>query len=91
MRHDSCPHCHTRSGLEKFYTLVFTLTEWPLVFLYGLVVFAFGEKFHHSIELTSFFAFLAVIPLLIKVIEKQGCSNCGMESRTKSAVDRVEI
>lgn len=93
MSHDRCPHCHTKSGLHKFYTLVLSFENWPYAFLYALVVLAFGEKFHHTSGLTSVFVVAAIIPVLVRLIQKQGCSNCGVEYRLEanSEIEKVEI
>lgn len=81
MKHKTCPHCHTYSGLRNYSSLLLTLEDWPMVLLYSVVIVAFGEKFNHSIAITSLFVGLALIPLIFKRLSKSACDNCGIEFR----------
>ena len=91
MQHDSCPHCHTRSGLNSFYTLVLSLQDWPLAFLYAIVVLAFGEKFNHSISTTAMFISLAIVPVVFRLVLKHACDNCGVEFRADKELEQARV
>ena len=62
-----------------------------MVFVYTLVVMAFGEKFNYSSNSTAIFAALAVVPLLFRVLNRYSCDNCGMEFRSDAGPEPVQV
>lgn len=76
---DSCPNCHTRSGLSRYKVILLSFDSLPFAFLTAIVVLAFGEKFNYSMAATSLFAAFAVIPQLFTLDSKTNCENCGVD------------
>lgn len=79
MRSNSCPHCHTRSGLNQYKVFILSLDNWIELFLCTLVVAAFGAKFNYSLGGAVIFALLAAVPIIFTFEDKVRCDNCGVD------------
>ncbi|MCO6429864.1 MAG: hypothetical protein J5J00_03305 [Deltaproteobacteria bacterium] len=90
MKLDHCPHCHTRSGLTDYFTLLLSLENWPLALLYSMLVIAFGNKLEFGNLAISLFIFAAIAPLAFHLVRKQSCENCGMEFKATDGKDGIK-
>lgn len=80
-----CPHCHTRSGISSYISLILTFDNLPAVLLYGLIVLAYSDRLALGSWTAAGFIMLLALPLSLRAAKKFSCGNCGAEFRAQNA------
>ncbi len=74
-----CPNCNSRE-LFTSYSLLLTLTGWPLALGFAGTIIVAGEVLGLAQLVSIKFALLAIFPLFFRLLSKLTCIRCGTQT-----------